>query len=90
MTSSLGDLTLSTSLTSSSRSPVVHLGELEGNFKASLDVRLKQPLYLHVGDDAQGNAGIIGRRISLHAAEGTRLVAEGIVGYNHLPRQGVL
>ncbi|OAA56540.1 hypothetical protein SPI_07547 [Niveomyces insectorum RCEF 264] len=55
--------------------------------------RLTQPLYLHVGDDQHGNKGIIGRRITMHCApssanrsSSSTVVAEGIVGYNSLPR----
>ncbi|CAK7229300.1 hypothetical protein SCUCBS95973_007174 [Sporothrix curviconia] len=55
--------------------------------------RLREPLHLHVGEDQNGNRGIIGRRVSMYrvpasAADRTpaTVVAEGIVGYNSLPR----
>ena len=56
-----------------------------------LDLRLTRPLHLHVGQDEDGNDGIIGRKISVCASKSPaetpiRVLAEGIVGFNHLPR----
>ncbi|CAK7272218.1 hypothetical protein SEPCBS119000_005008 [Sporothrix epigloea] len=53
--------------------------------------RLRKPLHLHVGEDQDGNRGIIGRRVTMYASSDAdqipaTAVAEGIVGYNSLPR----
>lgn len=67
---------------------------------SAVDIALRTPLYLHVGPDKNGNNGIIGRRVALwsqspdsdehpptnHAT--TRMLAEGIVGFNSLPVSG--
>ncbi len=54
------------------------------------DLPLRQPIYLHVGSDGDGNNGIIGRRISLFTSSesstgdcvANKVLAEGIVGFN--------
>lgn len=54
--------------------------------------RLREPLHLHVGEDRDGNRGIIGRRVTMcrvpssGSLSPTMAVAEGIVGFNSLPR----
>lgn len=55
-------------------------------------VRLEKPLYLHVGDDQDGKKGIIGHKITMQYRGGSGnqaiTLAEGIVGYNFLPKTG--
>lgn len=57
---------------------------------ASLLHQLRKPLHLHVGEDQDGNPGIIGRRVTMYASAAEQtpaiVVAKGIVGYNSLPR----
>lgn len=62
----------------------------EGSQTGPILHRLEQPLHLHVGQDQHGNKGIIGRRVTVCCAESedglpTRVLAEGIVGYNACP-----
>ncbi|CAK7203752.1 hypothetical protein SEUCBS139899_006499 [Sporothrix eucalyptigena] len=64
-----------------------------GNYNGPLLHRLRKPLHLHVGEDSDGNRGIIGRRVTMYRVPSsaadrtpTTVLAEGIVGYNSLPR----
>ncbi|EPE08622.1 hypothetical protein F503_04209 [Ophiostoma piceae UAMH 11346] len=69
--------------------------------KETRSIRLSRPLHLHVGDDKDGNQGIIGHKITMQygdtpagrwtpADHMATTMAEGIVGFNSLPQKDAL